>query len=135
MSDSCNHKEFFDTIGFEVYRLYLAGKEWVKVEKLPGDCSLFVSPKSSFPISSSKQASSCIRSNCVYFLGRYCLSCHDVGESTWGVYSMADDKVLFEHAIPSTRATQMIARWFRPSVLIGFNEIHRLNCSEKFLCQ
>jgi hypothetical protein len=82
----------------------------------------FISLVSSFSVRSS-ETEGC-RSNCIYFVHkkRYCSSCiwDDGNTYTWGVYSMEDRVVLFEHDVtgpgpgPCSSAT-----WFLPSVARG----------------
>jgi hypothetical protein len=114
----CNHDAavFLAVLGFEVYRLDLKDRRWAKVEKLPGDRAIFVSPGSSFVVRSSETAG--CRSNCIYFVGNkwYCSLCNRDAGKAWGVYSMEDREVLFEHAVtepgPCSAAT-----WFLPRVV------------------
>ncbi|CAL5022698.1 unnamed protein product [Urochloa decumbens] len=102
-------------VGFEVYRLDVAGRRWTEVRKLAGDRALFVSQGSSFAVRSS-ETEGC-RSNCIYFLDekRYCALCNRDDGNTWGVYSMEDRKVLFKHAITGDGACSS-ATWFLPRV-------------------
>ncbi|TVU32638.1 hypothetical protein EJB05_24379, partial [Eragrostis curvula] len=102
---------------FEVYKLDEIGRRWAKVETLDGDRALFVSTRSSFSVRASQTAG--CWSNCIYFVseGQYCGTCHENSMSTWGVYSMVQGKVLFEHTIEA-REGRTVARWFRPS--LGF---------------
>jgi hypothetical protein len=114
----CNHDAavFLAILGFEVYRLDLKDRRWARVKKLPGDRALFLSHGSSFAVRSSETAG--CRSNCIYFVGNkwYCSLCNRDAGKTWGVYSMEDREVLFEHAVtepgPCSAAT-----WFLPSVV------------------
>jgi len=116
----CNHDAavFLAILGFEVYRLDMKDRRrWAKVEKLPGDRALFVSPGSSPFVVRSSVTAGC-RSNCIYFVGNrwYCSLCNRDAGKAWGVYSMEDREVLFEHAVtepgPCSAAT-----WFLPRVV------------------
>ncbi|CAL4888587.1 unnamed protein product [Urochloa decumbens] len=86
----CHHDvdDHPSVVGFEVYRLDVAGRRWTEVRKLAGDRALFVSQGSSFAVRSS-ETEGC-RSNCIYFLDekRYCALCNRDDGNTWGVYSM-----------------------------------------------
>ncbi|KAL6888122.1 hypothetical protein ACP4OV_009148 [Aristida adscensionis] len=114
----CEHQRGFSSIvGFRVYKLDGdgEGRRWARVARLGGDRAVFVSPESSFTVRASETAG--CRSNCIYFVGnsRFCHDCNRSAGTTWGVYSMDDRRVLFEHA-----ATQpgpcSAALWFLPSV-------------------
>ncbi|CAN6243871.1 unnamed protein product [Urochloa humidicola] len=116
----CAHAEFVGVVGFEVYRLDVAARRWEKVELLPGDTAVFVSPQSAFAVRASETAAVAARvmGNCVYFVGesRCCFVCGVYGASTWGAYSMEERKVLFEHAVAS-RGGRTEALWFLPSAV------------------
>ncbi|CAN6231199.1 unnamed protein product [Urochloa humidicola] len=116
----CAHAEFVGVVGFEVYRLDVAARRWVKVERLPGDTAIFVSPQSAFAVRASETAAVAgrVMGNCVYFVGesRCCFVCGVYGGSTWGAYSMEERKVLFEHAVHS-RGGRTEALWFLPSAV------------------
>ncbi|CAN6251103.1 unnamed protein product [Urochloa humidicola] len=116
----CAHAEFVGVVGFEVYRLDLAARRWAKVERLPGDTAIFVSPQAAFAVGAlgEEVAAGRVMGNCVYFVGesRCCFVCGVYGRSTWGAYSMEERKVLFEHAVES-RGGRTEALWFLPSVV------------------
>ncbi|KAJ1278924.1 hypothetical protein BS78_04G116200 [Paspalum vaginatum] len=113
----CRHDtgELHSIVGFEVYRLDVKDRRWTKVEKLAGDRTLFVSPESTFVVRSS-ETEGC-RSNCIYFVGKawYCSLCNRDDGNTWGIYSMEDRKVLYEHAVTGTGLCSR-ATWFLPNV-------------------
>ncbi|TVU32636.1 hypothetical protein EJB05_24377, partial [Eragrostis curvula] len=117
-----DYHRLYQTVGFEVYQLDEIRRRWVKVEMLDGDRALFVSAKSSFSLRASQTAG--CRSNCIYFVGEShrAGSCRDREDcmSTWGVYSMKEGKVLFEHAVVVTER-RTVARWFRPNVVSGLH--------------
>ncbi|TVU32643.1 hypothetical protein EJB05_24384, partial [Eragrostis curvula] len=104
------------TGGFEVHRLDVKEQRWTKVRELPDDRALFVSPRSSFAVRVSNTAG--CRSNYIYFVGEKGYysnpACRQGHGSSWGLYSMADRRVLFEHAVegPGTEAM-----WFLPRVV------------------
>ncbi|XBH60332.1 hypothetical protein VPH35_114945 [Triticum aestivum] len=101
-----------DTIGgFEVYRLDIKAARWVKVERLADDRALFVSEQSSFTVHA-LEVPGCI-SNCIYFVD-------EVDEdscATWGVDSMEERKVLFQHPVGGSPGKYDVARWFLPVVV------------------
>ncbi|KAG2657665.1 hypothetical protein PVAP13_1KG199300 [Panicum virgatum] len=113
----CHHSitEHLSIVSFEVYRLDVEGRRWTEVKKLAGDRALFVSPVSSFSVRSS-ETEGC-RSNCIYFVDkkRYCSSCLRDDGNTWGVYSMEDRVVLFEHAVTGAGPCSS-PTWFLPSL-------------------
>ncbi|CAO2038004.1 unnamed protein product [Urochloa humidicola] len=116
----CAHAEFVGVVGFEVHRLDVAARRWAKVERLPGDTAIFVSPQSAFAVNASEMTAAARRvmGNCVYFVGesRCCFVCGVYRGSTWGAYSMEERKVLFEHAVHS-RGGRTEALWFLPSAV------------------
>ncbi|TVU32632.1 hypothetical protein EJB05_24372, partial [Eragrostis curvula] len=116
-----NYHHLYDIAGFEVYKLDEIGQRVAKVEMLDGDRALFVSAKSSFSVRASQTAG--CRSNCIYFVRekQHRRSCREDCMTTWGVYSMAQGKVLFEHIIVATEG-RTEARWFRPNVVWAQHE-------------
>ncbi|RCV32156.1 hypothetical protein SETIT_6G235300v2 [Setaria italica] len=84
---------FFDDVttlsGFDVYRLDMEEMRWVE-DRLAGDVALFVSRWSSFSVRASEKG--CV-SNRVYFV------CDEGAGNTWGAFSLAERRMLFEHAI------------------------------------
>ncbi|KAL6639370.1 hypothetical protein ACP70R_023100 [Stipagrostis hirtigluma subsp. patula] len=112
----CDHREFPSIVGFEVFRLDMKGQRWTKVKTLGGDRALFVSRRSSFMMRTAEMAG-CM-SNCIYFVGRtrYCFKCWIDGGMSWGVYSMEDQEILFEHVV-SHQGRCMASLWFLPSVV------------------
>jgi hypothetical protein len=104
--------------GFEVHRLDVKEQRWTMVEALPPDRALFVSPGSSFAVRAS-ETEGC-RSNCIYFAGesQYYSSpaCREVGDTSWGMYSMEERRVLFEHVVVTEPGTRAEALWFLPRV-------------------
>jgi hypothetical protein len=104
--------------GFEVHRLDVKEQRWTKVEALPPDRALFVSPGSSLAVRAS-ETEGC-RSNCIYFAGesQYYSSpaCREVGDTSWGMYSMEERRVLFEHVVVTEPGTRAEALWFLPRV-------------------
>ncbi|KAL6639373.1 hypothetical protein ACP70R_023103 [Stipagrostis hirtigluma subsp. patula] len=112
----CDHREFPSIVGFEVFRLELKDRCWTKVKTLGGDRALFVSRRSSFMMHTSEMAG-CM-SNCIYFVGRerYCFKCRIDGGMSWGVYSMEDQHILFEHVVTDPGRC-MESLWFLPSVV------------------
>ncbi|KQK19551.1 hypothetical protein BRADI_1g48988v3 [Brachypodium distachyon] len=84
--------------GFEMFRLDVQGGRWVKVERLAGDRALFVSEQSSFSVRASETPG--CRSNCIYFVTELGDKCSN-GICNWGVYSMEEDKVLFQSSVGS----------------------------------
>ncbi|KAL6639371.1 hypothetical protein ACP70R_023101 [Stipagrostis hirtigluma subsp. patula] len=112
----CDHREFPSIVGFEVFRLDMKDQCWTKVKTLGGDRALFVSPESSFMLRASEMAG-CL-GNCIYFVGReqYCFKCRIDGGMSWGVYSMENQKILFEHVVTDPGRC-MTSLWFLPSVV------------------
>uniref|UniRef100_A0A8I6Z1I1 KIB1-4 beta-propeller domain-containing protein n=1 Tax=Hordeum vulgare subsp. vulgare TaxID=112509 RepID=A0A8I6Z1I1_HORVV len=98
--------------GFEVYKLDLGGPRWVKVERLADDRALFVSEQSSFAVRASETPR--CRANCIYFVSE--LDEHSYSHNTWGVYSMEEQKVLFQRPIGGSQGKYKAARWFIPVV-------------------
>ncbi|TVU32644.1 hypothetical protein EJB05_24385, partial [Eragrostis curvula] len=88
--------ESLSAFGFEVN-----GQRWTKVNDLSGDRALFVSAGSSFAVRASETAG--CRRNCIYFVceKRHYSNpgCHEGRGSSWGVYSIEEQRVLFEHAL------------------------------------
>ncbi|PNT76507.1 LOW QUALITY PROTEIN: hypothetical protein BRADI_1g48970v3 [Brachypodium distachyon] len=84
--------------GFTVFRLDVEGARWVKVERLAGDRSLFVSEQSSYSVCASETPG--CRSNCIYFVTDLGGN-HSNGSCNWGVYSMEEEKVLFQSSVGS----------------------------------
>ncbi|TVU32641.1 hypothetical protein EJB05_24382, partial [Eragrostis curvula] len=118
----CDYHCLYETVGFEVYKLDEIGRQWEKkVEMLDGDRALFVSTRSSFSVRASQTAG--CRSNCIYFVreSQHCVWCHENCMSTWGVYSMEQGMVLFEHTVVVTER-RTVARWFRPNVVWASHE-------------
>jgi hypothetical protein len=107
--------------GFEVHRLDAKEQRWTKLEALPGDRALFVSPGSSFAVRAS-QVEGC-RGNCVYFAGenQYYSSpaCREDGDTSWGMYSMEQRRVLFEHVVVTDPGARAEAVWFLPSASLA----------------
>lgn len=89
--------------GFDVYRLDVPEKRWVKQANLPGDTALFVSRWSSFPVRASEKG--CL-SNCVYFV------CDEDDGNKWGAFSLAERRILFEHDIGTGSYKERL--WFYP---------------------
>ncbi|XBH97400.1 hypothetical protein VPH35_127068 [Triticum aestivum] len=98
--------------GFEVYTLDLKVTRWVKVERLANDRALFVSEQSSFAVHASETPG--CRGNCIYFVRE--LDEHSDSHSTWGVYSMEEQKVLFQRPVGGSPGKYKAARWFIPVV-------------------
>lgn len=98
--------------GFEVYKLDLGGPRWVKVERLADDRALFVSEQSSFAVRASETPR--CRANCIYFVSE--LDEHSYSHNIWGVYSMEEQKVLFQRPIGGSQGKYKAARWFIPVV-------------------
>ncbi|KAK3156561.1 hypothetical protein QOZ80_2AG0108820 [Eleusine coracana subsp. coracana] len=107
--------------GFEVYRLDVEEQRWTKVDKLADDTALFVSPGSSFAVRAS-EVEGC-RSNFIYFAGenQYYSSpaCREDGVSSWGMYSVEDGRVLFEHVVVTEPGRAAEVLWFLPRVTLG----------------
>ncbi|TVU32637.1 hypothetical protein EJB05_24378, partial [Eragrostis curvula] len=114
---TCKEGDSLSVGYFEVHRLDLKKNCWAKVNELPGDRALFVSAGSSFAVRVS-DTPGCKR-NCIYFVGekRYYLNpaCHEGRGSSWGVYSMEDRRVLFEHAV--TGPGSFTETWFLPRLV------------------
>lgn len=98
--------------GFEVYKLDLEGSRWVKMQRLADDSALFVSDQSSFAVRASETPG--CRSNCIYFVSE--LDEHSSSHSTWGVYSMEEQNVLFQRPVGGSPGKYRAARWFFPVV-------------------
>lgn len=116
----CRHDtgELHSIVGFEVYRLDAKRGCWTKAKKLAaGDRTLFVSPGSAFAVRAS-ETEGC-RSNCIYFVSKawHCSECNRDDGNTWGVYSMEDHEVLYEHAVTGPGLCSG-ATWFLPSVVV-----------------
>ncbi|TVU12813.1 hypothetical protein EJB05_46474, partial [Eragrostis curvula] len=107
--------------GFEVHRLEVTEQRWSKVEELGADRALFVSPGSSFAVRAS-EVEGC-RGNCIYFAGesQYYSSpaCREDGETSWGMYSMEERRVLFEHVVVTEPGKGAEVLWFLPRVSLG----------------
>ncbi|KAM3207607.1 hypothetical protein ACQJBY_062697 [Aegilops geniculata] len=95
--------------GFEVYKLDLERSRWVKVERLADDRALFVSQQSSFSVRASETPG--CRSNCIYFVSEFD---ETYIQDTWGVYSMEEQKVLFQGPVGGSPGKYKAARWFFP---------------------
>ncbi|KQK19547.1 hypothetical protein BRADI_1g48965v3 [Brachypodium distachyon] len=95
-----------------VFRLDVEGERWVKVESLASDTALFVSEQSSFSVRASETPG--CRSNCIYFLTELGDK-YSNGTCNWGVYSMEEEKVLFQSSVGSP-GKYIAARWFLPRV-------------------
>ncbi|TVU04725.1 hypothetical protein EJB05_47856, partial [Eragrostis curvula] len=101
--------------GFDVYRLDMAEAKWEKLASLAGDHALFVSRWSSFGARASEKG--CV-SNCVYFV------CDDGDGDTWGAFSLAQRRMLFENAIGNGSYKERL--WFYPRAREpGSDEIDR----------
>uniref|UniRef100_M8C032 Uncharacterized protein n=1 Tax=Aegilops tauschii TaxID=37682 RepID=M8C032_AEGTA len=97
--------------GFEVYRLDVKAARWLKVKRLADDRALFLSEQSSFMVRAS-EVPGCM-SNCIYFVD-------EVDEdscATWGVYSMEERKLLFQHPVGGSPGKYDAARSFLPVVV------------------
>ncbi|TVU12812.1 hypothetical protein EJB05_46473, partial [Eragrostis curvula] len=118
---ACDYRASFTVDGFEVFRLDVKEQRWAKVDQLPADRAIFVSPGSSFAVRAS-EVEGCM-SNCIYFVGKkpyysYYWGGDTGGESLWGVYSMKDRRVLFENAVTEPgRNTNAV--WFLPRVSLA----------------
>ncbi|TVU32639.1 hypothetical protein EJB05_24380, partial [Eragrostis curvula] len=110
--------ESLSAFGFEVHRLDVNGQRWTKVNDLSGDRALFVSAGSSFAVRASETAG--CRRNCIYFVceKRHYSNpvCHEGRGSSWGVYSIEEQRVLFEHALTGPGSFTE-AMWFLPRVV------------------
>jgi hypothetical protein len=89
--------------GFEVYRLDVAEARWVELQSLAADRALFVSRWSSFSVRASEKGCA---GNCVYFV------CDEGDGKTWGAFSLAEGRILFEHDIGTGSYKERL--WFYP---------------------
>lgn len=87
-----------------------------KLEKLAGNRALFLSRTSSFALDTPETVG-CM-SNCVYFIShRYCSRCGKISDYIWGVYSLLDEKVLFECTFHAGTKKQTTVLWFQTSLV------------------
>ncbi|KAF7093704.1 hypothetical protein CFC21_096097, partial [Triticum aestivum] len=110
--------------GFEVYTLDVKVTRWVKVERLADDRALFVSEQSSLAVRASETPG--CRANCIYFVSE--LDKHSYSNSIWGVYSMEEQKVLFQRPVGGSPGKYKAGRWFFPGV--GASPARSGNCAK-----